>query len=87
MTQDELIKNFTNQILEAHDPVEEAKSVLKELDEMVDDDNHTLTKSDKEKIIYEVKYMVDDEMNRSDDTKELNDDAIMEALDILDQDE
>jgi hypothetical protein len=88
MTIEEYTNHYTTRLLESYNPEEEATQILHELNELVDDEDVAITETQKDKIIYEVKYMVNDEMTRaSDDAKELDEEAIINALDILDTEE
>ena len=87
MIPDEYTKTYANRILEAQDPKEEAQTIVDELNTLVDDEDIELTEKQRDKIIYEVKYMVDDEMTQAEGTRELDEEAIIEALDILEKGE
>lgn len=88
MTRDEFAKSYANRLLESTDPIHEAGVIAGELTDLVsDEDEEEVTDQDKDIIIDKVKYMVNDEMNRSEDTRELDEDAIIEALDVLEKGE
>jgi hypothetical protein len=87
MIPDEYTKTYAERILEAFDPVAEAQTIVDELNTLVDDEEIELTEKQRDKIIYEVKYMVDDEMTQAESTRELDEEAIIEALDILEKGE
>lgn len=87
MIPDEYTKTYAERILEAHDPVAEAQTIVDELNTLVDDEEIELTEKQRDKIIYEVRYMVDDEMTQAESTREIDEEAIIEALDILEKGE
>ncbi len=87
MTRDEFTKSFADRLLETTDPVKEAGVIAQELVDLVCDEDVEVTEQDRDIIIDKVKYMVNDEMNRAEDTRELDEDAVIEALDILEKGE
>ena len=87
MTREELTKIYASRILEAQNPKKEVETITEELRDLVSDEDVEVTQKDRDFIINEVRFMVNDEMNRSEDTRELDEDAIIEALDLLERGE
>ena len=85
MTQKELVAHYTRRILENPNPIDEALAIAEELDVQVQDEDVDMSEKDRDKILYEIRFTVNDEMNRAEDTRELDEDAIIQALDVLEK--
>lgn len=85
MTQKELIAHYSGRLLDAPNPIDEALVISEELEQQVQDEDIDMSEKDRDKILYEIRFTVNDEMNRSEDTRELDEDAIIEALDVLEK--
>ncbi len=87
MTYDELSKDFADRILVALNPISEAETIKNELQELIEDEDEELTESDKNIIIEKMKYMVREELDRGEGDREVNEDGIIEAVDLLEKGE
>ena len=85
MTHKELVAHYTRRILDTPNPIDEALLVAEELQAQVDDEDIDMSEKDRDKILYEIRFTVNDEMNRAEDTRQLDEDAIIEALDVLER--
>ncbi|NJK71454.1 hypothetical protein HC766_03715 [Candidatus Gracilibacteria bacterium] len=87
MTSDEFSKDYADRLLESLNPIAEAELIRDELNHLISDYDDELTQEDKDVIVEKLKIMVQEELDRGQTERELDEDAVTEALDLLEKGE